>query len=508
MIRMRLFDYDDSSIESIYKYAKKLEGMTFNEILQEYEKSPIKSYKEHMYGPRQISEMVVKEEKSKYSAGAVFNKKSKGQLGNLIEKYYFGYDINGNQEADFNKVGLELKQTPIERTKKGEYRAGERLSITNISYNRPVEEDFYKSHVWEKIRCILLIHYLRDKSVDRLEYVIKFVNLFSPPKEDLQIIISDYHKINDKIKQGRADELSESETMYLGACTKGADSKSSRRPQYYGDHSLARKRNYCFKLSYMKFILRNYVLQNDVPCETILKGDIDTTFQEHVVNLINHHIGKTDEQLCREYGREYNNNKAQWVDLSFRMLGIKGNHAAEFEKANIVVKTIRIEKNGKNRESMSFAPFKFKELANEEWEESTVFDYFDTTQFLFVVFEKKGSNYLLKGSQLWHMPYHDLNVVVKQEWETYKSIIKKGVILKKVSRSNGNVVVQNNLPGMKDTKIIHLRPHAKKAAYKLKDGFLEGNIERDADELPNGEWMTKQSFWLNRDYVLKQIKIR
>ena len=202
------------------------------------------------------------------------------------------------------------------------------------------------------------------------------------------------------------------------------------------------------------------------------------------------------------------NNKAQWVDLSFRMLGIKGNHAAEFEKANIVVKTIRIEKNGKNRESMSFAPFKFKELVNEEWEESTVFDYFDTTQFLFVVFEKEGSNYLLKGSQLWHMPYHDLNVVVRQEWETYKSIIKKGVILKKVSQSNGKVVVQNNLPGMMDTKIIHLRPHAKKAAYKLKDGFLEGNIERDADELPNGEWMTKQSFWLNRDYVLKQIKIR
>ena len=197
---------------------KKLEGMTFNEILQEYEKSPIKSYKEHRYGSQQTSGMVVKEGKSEYRTGAAFNKKSKGQLGNLIEKYYFGYDINGNQEADFNKVGLELKQTPIERTKKGEYRAGERLSITNISYNDPVEDDFYKSHVWEKIRCILLIHYLRDKSVDRLEYVIKFVNLFSPPKEDLQIIIGDYHKINDKIKQGRADELSESETMYLGAC--------------------------------------------------------------------------------------------------------------------------------------------------------------------------------------------------------------------------------------------------------------------------------------------------
>lgn len=59
---------------------------------------------------------------------------------------------------------------------------------------------------------------------------------------------------------------------------------------------------------------------------------------------------------------------------------------------------------------------------------------------------------------------------------------------------------------MKDTEIIHIRPHAQKSAYQLNDGFIKGNIERDADELPNGEWMTKQSFWLNKQYVLKQLK--
>ena len=48
--------------------------------------------------------------------------------------------------------------------------------------------------------------------------------------------------------------------------------------------------------------------------------------------------------------------------LAYRMLGIKGNHAEEFEKANIVVKTIRIGKNNKIKESMSFPTFKFKEL--------------------------------------------------------------------------------------------------------------------------------------------------
>ena len=66
--------------------------------------------------------------------------------------------------------------------------------------------------------------------------------------------------------------------------------------------------------------------------------------------------------------------------------------------------------------------------------------------------------------------------------------------------------IKNNLPGQKDTKIIHIRPHSQKAAYKLNNGVQIGNVERDADELPNGEWMTRQSFWLNREYVLKQLK--
>lgn len=52
------------------------------------------------------------------------NDKAKGQLGNFIEKYYFGYDPNGNQEADFNKIGLELKQTPIDKTKKANIEQG------------------------------------------------------------------------------------------------------------------------------------------------------------------------------------------------------------------------------------------------------------------------------------------------------------------------------------------------------------------------------------------------
>ena len=50
------------------------------------------------------------------------------------------------------------------------------------------------------------------------------------------MVTSDYRKIVDKIIAGKAHELSESDTLYLGACTKGATAEKSLRPQYYGDH--------------------------------------------------------------------------------------------------------------------------------------------------------------------------------------------------------------------------------------------------------------------------------
>lgn len=48
----------------------------------------------------------------------------------------------------------------------------------------------------------------------------------------------------------------------------------------------------------------------------------------------------------------------------------------------------------------------------------------------------------------------------------------------------------------------------KKQLSKLKDGYSQGNINRDANELPDGQWMTTHSFWINNDYILKQLKYK
>lgn len=495
-----LFDYDDTNIDSIFKYAKKLEGMTFQEVLDEYKKSSQKIYINPLQASNEISDYDNSYNNTLPSKGA------KGQLGNILERYYFGYLPNGHQQADFSKIGLELKQTCIDQKKDGEYTAGERLSITNISYKEPVENNFYLSHVWNKIAKILLIHYLRDKSKDRFDYPIKYVNLFTPPQEDLAIIIQDYLKIISKIKDGKAHEISESDTLYLGACTKGATAEKSTVPQYYGDKIPAKKRNFCFKRQYMDYVLNHYILKKTESAESILKSNElnqHKSFEELILGMINMHAGKTDKELCELYGRPYNKNKAQWSDLAYKMLGIKGNHAEEFIKANIVVKSIRLEQSGTMKESISLPPFAFKQLITEEFEESSFCEYFEETKFLFVVYKSNGTNYVLQGAQLWNMPISDLYGDAQIGWQKIHDKIQSGI---NFIVENDRVI--NDLPNKSDNRILHIRPHAAKAAYKLNNGYMIGDIQKNANQLPNGDWMTTQSFWLNNNYILSQLKYK
>lgn len=495
-LMMELTDYYDSSSEtSIEGYAHKLIGRSFREILNSAT----------CFGScRSIQEAVDEYGKKQF----------KGGLGNLVEKYYFGYEPNSNPWPDFPEAGVELKVTPFEVKRNGDYKAGERLVITMIEFDRPIESNFYESHLWNKCKRILLIYYHRDKLLkeqgSNLDYRIRFVKLFTPTKADQEIIRNDYKIIVDKIKAGLAHELSESDTMYLGACTKGATAASSLVRQFYGNGILAKRRAFCYKSSYMTFVLNHYV----VPKARTSQSDLDSliiknpkqleheTFENYIRDQINQYVGKTDFELCQVFDREYNNNKAQWIELAYRMLGIKSNRAEEFVKANIVVKAIRLNEKGKMKENSPLPAIHFKDILKEQWENSDLYNYFESTKFFFVVFKKCADKYILEGCQLWNMPYHDLEDTVHSEWQKVQDAVRDGIKFK-VKQTKGGIVFENNLPKKSENIITHIRPHAQKRYYEFTDGRKFGNGSyADADQLPDGTWMPRQSFWLNNNYLL------
>lgn len=481
--------YDETNPISIESYSQNLIGKTFADVLKEASNN----------------NELIREIPNNYGK-AHENKKRKGGLGELIEECFFHYKCNNESKPDFNQAGVELKVTPYKINNNNSFSAKERLIITMIDYFNVVHEDFYESHLWIKSKLILLIYYLHSKDIsNRLNYPIHYAKLFTPPKEDIEIIKQDFNTIVNKIKAGKAHELSEGDTLYLGAATK-ASTSSDRKEQPFSD-TPAKPRAFSFKASYMTYILNSFIVPNKTTYEPIIKdlNDLNgTTFKCYIINKINSYVGKTDKELCDLFCRECNKNKAQWIDLSYRMLGIKSNQAEEFVKANIVVKAIRIEENGTMIESMSFPSFKFKEIVNEMWEESDLFTYFNETHFLFVVYKKYGNNYVLKGSQLWHMPYNDLNETVYDGWNVTRNIIKDGVIFTKKKTKSG-LIISNNLPKKGDNSIIHIRPHAQKSAYLFTNGESVGNVSKNANELPDGQWMTNQSFWINNSYILNQL---
>lgn len=476
--------YDKTKPNSIESYAKKLVGMTFKDVVN------------NVYGSRTSQ--------PSHNFGDM---RRKGGLGNLIEELYFGIKPNSNQEADFKEAEVELKVTPYIKRKK-KLVAKERLVLTMISYEKCIENDFYESHVWSKCKSMLLIFYYHNQELEKLYYKIEYVKLFSPPEEELTIIINDYKKIVSKIEKGKAHELHEGDTMYLGACTKGATAKKSTVNQFYPPYELARKRAYCFKQSYMTIILNKHIIENGERYERIVDNYEDLknrSLEEYICNKINKYRGKSDKELCKLLGRECNNNKAQWIDLAYRMLGIKSNKAEELDKANIVVKAVRIEGKGHIIESSSLPTIKFKELIEEEWEESELYSYFDETKFLFIVYKKFDDEYCLMGSQIWNMPHEDI-LKAEEGWEEIKRIVREGVVFKRSSYGN-RTRINNNLPKKNFNHVIHIRPHAQKSYYVFEDGMSHGPGKiSDSDELPDGRRMTKQSFWLNNTYILSQLK--
>lgn len=473
---MEKADYEYNRLDpmSIEKYSQKLIGRTFRQILEEDR-------------AEQLS-MVYKEKMLHDTSDVKEIKRNKGNLGQIIEASFFHYACNNDSRADFCEAGVELKVTPYRINKNGSLSAKERLILTMIDYNRVVNEPFEESHFWDKSKLILLVYYLYLKEIKyNLDYRIGYSRLFTPPEQDMRIIRHDYYAIVAKIKAGKAHELSESDTLYLGAAPKAATSKARRRQPY--SEEPAKPRAFAFKTTYMTYVLNNYIVPGKITYESIVQDQPVDSFEDYVADKINQYRGFSVNDLCMKFSIDIEKkNKSLEAILAYRILGIKGNRAEEFVKANVVVKAIRIEKSGRIKENMSFPTFRFKELIQENWEDSTFGNYLRETRFLFVVFKFDKENVLrLQGCQFWNIPYEDLEKHVKTVWLKTKLVIQNGL---QVTMINGKR--KSNLPKPSENPVCHVRPHAKNA--------------QDTYELPDGRQYPKQCFWLNNTYIYAQIK--
>ena len=426
---------------------------------------------------------------------------NKGGLGQLVEKFLFGMENNSDSEPDFMPAGIELKVTPYRQIKNGKLSAKERLVLNIIDYMSEYKNDFKSSHFWYKNNKIQLLWYLWETNKDKKDFIITHEKLLELEKnEDLKQIEEDWNLIIQKIKDGKAHEISEADTMYLGACCKGANALSVREQPFNDIPAI--QRAFCFKNSYMTQLVRKYIGDYS-NVEKILKGT-STTFNEFVNNVINKYKGKTQKELMKEFNLESTAKNINSMIIS-RMFNVKSklSETEEFQKAKIIPKTIRIEENGRIKESISFPYFKYTEIVNQDWEDCDLKEELETTKYMFFIFKKENKEYVFKGIKLWNMPEMDIETSVMEMWKKTYDAIKTGNIVKEIKNYARTAeiimlkafddIVKYIKPGMSENEVCHVRPHGRNANDVCKLPV--------PDKLTGLTEYTKHCFWINNTYI-------
>ena len=424
----------------------------------------------------------------------------KGNFGQILEKFYFGYEPNSDAEPDFKEAGMELKSSPLKTLKNGEFRSKERLVLNIINYLEVHKEEFETSSFWKKNSHLLLVFYLHDRDLDLLDYIIKLVDDWQYPNEDLKIIKRDWEFINQRIKEGKAHELSEGDTFYLGACTKGSTALKSFRDQPFNEEQ-AKQRAYSLKQGYVNHIIANIAQEETAVYGKIIEQpeilDKVRSIEEIVILKFHPFYGKSAEKIEQELGLDLNKKaKSYFANLTNVILGLKlGQKIEEFEKADIQVKTIRLKENNLPKEDISFPTFEYQELIETDWEDSDFKNILES-KFFFVFYQFEGENLILRKVKFWNMPYSDI-LEAKNVWEEMVKTVSNGEIVKKVTYKG---VRKTFFPKKTENRISHVRPHARNAAdtYELPV----------ADKLTGLTEYTKHCFWLNASYVKDEIYLK
>lgn len=453
--------YDENSALSIFEYSKQLLNKTLRDFLHEG-----------------------------YHA-----KRGKGSIGQMVENLFFRLDTNSRSESDFFSAGIELKCTPLKEGKNGNLQIKERLVCNMINYCDIVKEDFEESHFYLKCRLLLLLFYLYKSGIDNFDLKFLYSVLWKFPQKDLAIIKQDYETIVSKIKRGEAHLLSEGDTMYLGACRKGQKGDSLMK-QPFSDIG-APRRAFSLKMSYMRTILQyvidsketsiaNFALtENPITSETELKTK---SFDKIILSRFVPYKGMNYACIARQLGINLKNNPKNKFAIIANAIVTTGKHfnankSEEFQKAGLIMKTIRMRSGGMIKEAMSFENIDYNEVAEcDNWFNSRLYELY-SSRFLFVVYkevDKDKEDYVLDNVFFWTMPQNDLNVA-EEYWEN----IRENVLNDKISEEYWWKASLK--------KKFHVRPKARNS--------------KDFAITPSGRRTKKFCYWFNNDYVREIVKL-
>ena len=434
-----------------------------------------------------------------------------GIAGDVIEQSVLGYPADTRQEPDLDIDGVktELKTTGIKYlNNKTKFTAKEPMSITAVSPNTIVNEEFLESNFWHKLEHMLFVYYLYDspttvKASQYADFPIKGYQFHEFNSEDVEILKNDWKIVRDFIKNLQ-NEYENYEDEYPRI------SYELRPKLMYIDTAPKWPNPPRFRLK--RKIVSNIIQEHfgetleQLPGKYTSYSELDQTFH----NLAEKYKGKTIAELIDLLSINAKTiNKAIGEQIIVKMFGGKSKKMQDielFDKLGIIGKTITLTENKTRKEDMKLFTIDFDEIANAEceFEDSQFYDYFANNKFLCIIFQRphneaKPAENIFLGFKMINFEEEFIQKEVKKTWIRIKDLVNNNKLEDVIK------LTKEGKPKINKNGVVSSAPNFPKSS--------EGNIfvrgtSSTSDVKPleiNGIKMYYQQIWVKGLYIVEKL---
>lgn len=342
---------------------------------------------------------------------------NKGIAGNVFEQSVLGYPPDSDKEPDLILDGeeWELKVTGIVKNRSG-WRAKEPMSITAVSPDAIVDEEFPYSAFWHKADKLLVVYYLynypeKGEKADYSTFEVKGFDFHTWSEEDIDRLEADWTIVRDYVRGApdKATAPEEEYSYYMANLSTLINPKLmylNTAPKYPHPPRFRLKNSVVTAMA--KERLGEHMEQIGVGIDTM--DDFDRTLHR----FADAHRSKKVSELAEEFDLEIGEGgaKALSAALLVRAFGATGRigNIEFFEKAGIKLMSVVLTRKGGRTEDMKLNPsIDFEALLDPdaEFEDSEFYEHFAESTAVVAVFEEPsheaplGENVFLGFKRLW-----------------------------------------------------------------------------------------------------------
>lgn len=470
----------------------------------------------------------------------VFNKtigkpKITGIAGDVIEQSVLGYPPDQAQRPDLDVDGTltELKTTGMRQKKEGNkliFEAKEPASITAVSINTIVAENFYDSNFWHKVAHLLFVFYLYEssKAVPASEYAnfhIKGYRFHNFSEDDIMILKRDWQIVHDfiaNIQENYSEEDAKKEYPKLSSIINKQITYLDTAPKYpHPPRFRLRKRlvsviiQQTFNGSKFEKLPNHYFSNSDVEKKC---AELTSLFLGWSMADILEHFGVSVDRSKKTELKQY---AEQVIIRMFGGTSKKLSKIEMFRKLGYIGKSITISSKETRTEDTKLMSVDFDELTElftegddgtlreKVFEDSDLYHYFHDNKLLCIVFQENKPDADGKirlddnkfiGFKIIDLSDEELISAARQTWEDTRDLIhNKRLSFVPTLDKNGN---QRYTP---KTNIPMGAPNLPKSKDYIV--FFRGTGSDATDKISvNGIEMLRQNYWIKGSYLVDKLK--